>query len=242
MGSHQLKPSSEADPDKYDLSFTDGSDKYEYQGIRSSGDGKYVLVFDAVKKHFVLHQVDSSFDMNLTSTPWDQDPASLRESYEQLQSSPKIRRKSATQPKSKTAQPKATSTDTKRRKAEKPKKAKTPPREPTPDAEDEDSDDGLTVEYPGGAPPPRFPRSIPQQHKKEELSEESDADAEYEEDDDNEHNRDVEMLELPPAVNAVNAEEEDDVDLEADLAAELEQALEKETGARVDESSESEEE
>jgi hypothetical protein len=251
LSGHELKPAVHGDSTQYDLSFSDGSGKYEYQGIRNSGDGQYALVFDAVKKHFVLHQVDSTFDMNLTSTPWNQDPANLREAHPQIQtqSSSKLRRKSSTQTKSKTAQKSRTSADMKRRKVEKPKKSKTPPKEPTPDAEDEDSDDGLTIEYPGGAPPPRFQSHaspLPFRREKEEYSEESDADAEYEDHDDNERNMDVDILELPsPAANMeISAIEEDDDDdeLEQALAAELEEALEKETGPKADESSESEEE
>jgi RNA polymerase II transcription elongation factor len=250
LSGHELKPAVHGDAAQYDLSFSDGSGKYEYQGIRNSGDGQYALVFDPVKKHFVLHQVDSTFDMNLTSTPWNQDPTSLRETYSQIQtqSSPKLRRKSS-QTKPKTAQSSRTSADAKRRKVEKAKKAKSPPKEPTPDAEDEDSDDGLTIEYPGGAPPPRYqshPSPLPFRREQEEPSEESDADAEDEEHDDNERNMDVDILELPsPAANirtSVVEDEEEEDELEQALAAELEEALEKHTGPKADESSESEEE
>jgi len=249
LSGHELKPVVHGDTAQYDLSFSDGSGKYEYRGIRSSGDGQYALVFDPAKKHFVLHQVDSTFDMNLTSTPWNQDPTSLREAYPQIQiqSSPKLRRKSS-QTKSKTAQSNRTSADAKRRKVEKPKKTTTPPKEPTPDAEDEDSDDGLTIEYPGGAPPPRYqshPSPLPFRREQEEPSEESDADAEDEDHDDNERNMDVDVLELPsPAANMATsvAEDEEEDELEQALAAELEEALEKETGPKADESSESEEE
>ena len=250
LSGHELKPTVHGDTAQYNLSFSDESGNYEYQGIRKSGDGQYALVFDPAKQHFVLHQVDSTFDMNLTSTPWNQDPTSLREAYPQIQiqSSPKLRRKSS-QTKPKIAQPSRTSADAKRRKAEKPKKARTLPKEPTPDAEDEDSDDGLTIEYPGGgAPPPRFqshPSPLPFHHEQEEPSEESDADAEDEDHDDNERNMDVDILELPsPAANmeTSTAEDEEEDELEQALAAELEEALEKETGPKADESSESEEE
>jgi hypothetical protein len=250
LSGHELKPAVHNDGAQYNLSFSDGSGKYEYQGNRASGDGQYALVFDAVKKHFVLHQVDSTFDMNLMSTPWNQDPTSLHETYPQIptQQSPKLRRKSS-QSKSKTAQASRASVDAKRRKVEKPKKAKTPPKEPTPDAEDEESDDGLTIEYPGGAPPSRYrshPSPLPFRREKEEASEESDADAEDEDQVDNERNMDVDILELPsPAANmgtSIAEEEEEEDELEQALAAELEEALEKETGPEADESSESEEE
>ena len=57
---------------------------------------------------------------------------------------------------------------------------------------------------------------------------------------------DVDILELPsPAANmgtSVVEDEEEEDELEQALAAELEEALEKETGPKADESSESEEE
>lgn len=240
-----LRPTSPSDSDTYDLSFADDSGKYDYQGSRNTGDGQYALIFDPVKKQFVLHQVDSSFNMNLTGVPWPHEPDSLRDTYEQLQTSSKLRRKSASTQRTRAAKDNAAKenlTDIRRRKVEKPKK-KPPPREPTPDAEDEDSDDGLTIEYPGGKPPSRFGiRSSPvpmRQVEEEPVSEESDADADFEEDD-NGPNDDVDMLQLPsPVANA--ADDDMDDDLELDLEAELELELEKQTGGGQDESSESEE-
>ena len=247
--SQELKPSTSGDKSQFNLSYTDGSNIHQFQGMRNSGDGQYILVFDPVKEHFVLHQVDSTFEMNLKSTSKDQDSATRSQTQS---TSPKLRRKSSSQPKSKATQSKSSTADVKKRKVERPKKAKTPPREPTPDAEDEDSDDGLTIEYPGGPPPPHFPALprpslLSQNLGNEQPSDESDADAEYEEDDDNDRNRDVDVLELPsPAANMGNADvemEDDEEDLDLDLAAELEQELEKETGRKADdESSESEEE
>jgi len=247
LSPHELKPSSGQDSAVYDLSFSDGSDQYAYQGVRSSGDGQYILIFDPDKKHFVLHQIDSTLDMNLTSAPWDQDPTSLRDSYPQLEPPTKPRRKSSSQPKAQSAKDggsagAAGSSDGKRRKNEKTKKTKAPAREPTPEAEDEDSDDGLTIEYPGGAPPPRFQSRAPpftQNTGKDVPSEQSDMDAEYEEDEE-EHNQDVEDLKLPSPVGNAGLDVEDE--LELDLEAELEQALASETGNKGDESSESEEE
>ncbi len=245
-----MKPASNGDAAQYDLSFSDGSGKFEYQGNRKSDDKQYALVFDVVKKHFVLHQVDSIFDMNLTSTPWNQDSSILRETHPQIQTQPSTRfRRKSLQLKSKTVHESRASADPKRRRVEKSKKVKTPPKEPTPDAEDVDSDDGLTVEYPGGAPPPRYqahPSPLLFRREKDEANEESDADGEDDDHEDNERNMDVDILELPsPAANmgsSVAEDEEEDDELEQALAAELEEALEKETGPKADESSESEEE
>jgi hypothetical protein len=256
--------------ESYELGIRDGSDSYTYEGIRKSGDGQYALIFDPVHKHFVLHQIDSNFDVNLTSTPWDQDPASVQDSYEQLPGATKARRKTAVRGATKAAAAKA-SEGKNRGKAEvsagpsvtnekktKPEKKKKAVREPTPDAEDEDSDDGLTIEYPGGAPPMnRFQsRAMPPASSapayRREPSVDSDVDAEFEDDDDMEmggmeRNGDVEAFNLSsPARGGRNNDEEDadgdeEEDSELDLEAALEMALEEADG-KADESSESEEE
>jgi hypothetical protein len=222
----------------YDLSFTDNSDKYTYNGVRTSGDGQYVLIFDPVKKHFVLHRVDSTFDMNLVSAPWDQNPLSLRSEYPQLESDSKQVASAPQRKPSKSAKNAAAAKlNTKRQKQEKPKKPKPPVREPTPE---EDSDDGLTVEYPDGPPAQKYqyqPTPVFRRNVSEEASDE-DEDAEHESFEE-ERNQDVDHLQLPsPANNAAGMSDEE---IELDLEAELEQAL-KETENGVDESSESEEE
>lgn len=231
----QLKPSVD-DDSAFQLSINEGDDHYKYEGPRHAKEDQYVLIFDPEKRHFVLHQVDSSFDMNLIETPEENNAAILASEYEQIGggSGPKPRRKSAMQNKI------AEKTTEKRRKVEKPKKTAAK-RDPTPDAEDEDSDDGLTIEYPDGPPPPRFQHSTPLYRAREPSTDsDADADADFEEDEPEEHDRDVEELNLhSPAKNGEPAEVDDDAEEELDLEAELELALEKEMGA---ESSESEEE
>ncbi|KAH6724578.1 putative neurogenic locus notch like protein 2 [Leptodontidium sp. MPI-SDFR-AT-0119] len=232
-----LRPSG-SDPSSYDLSLKDDSDKYSYQGVRTSGSDQYVLIFDPEKKHFVLHQVDSTFDMNLTSAPWIQDAAKLRTQYPQLPAS----KAQTSAPQRKVSKGLKKTDPTKaappRRKVEKPKKPKPTPivREPTP--EEEESDDCLTIEYPE-APSNYEYKSTPIFDRAVSEPSDEDEDAEGEEiDEEEERNQDVDHLKLPSPANN-NAGQMSEEDMELDLEAELEQAL---NANESDESDESEEE
>jgi hypothetical protein len=211
--------------------------------VRTSGDGQYVLIFDPAKQHFVLHRIDSTFDMNLVGAPWTQDESKLRSEYTQIETEtiPEAPAPQKKAPKGKKAAAKA---EPPRRKAEKPKKAKAPVREPTPEEEEEDSDDGFTIEYPDSAPPQHYnPTPVFRREVSEEVSDE-DEDAEHELYQEEERNQDVDHLKLPsPANNAGGMSDEDlELDLEAELEAEFEEAFKESNGADADESSESEEE
>ncbi|KAG0651319.1 hypothetical protein D0Z07_1830 [Hyphodiscus hymeniophilus] len=241
QGSIQLQPSG-SDPSSYDLSLSDNSDNYSYTGVRASGDGQYVLIFDAPNKHFVLHRIDSTFNMNMVKAPWEDDSSTLRSQYPQLDTPAPT--KSEAQPlqrrisKSAKNAPVAKAEPKRRKAAEKPKK-KPPPREPSPE-EDEESDDGLTIEDPD-APTTSQPyksQSTPliQRHISEDISDEDAEGEEYED----ERNQDVDHLKLPSPAN--NAGGMSDEDLELDLEAELEEALKEGTGSGAGESDESEEE
>lgn len=209
--------------------------------MRTSGDGQYVLIFEPANKRFVLHRVDSTFDMNLVKAPWEDDPSTLRSQYPQLAAPAKSE---AQPPQRRTSKSAKNSTvakaEPKRRKAaEKPKKSKPPPREPTPEEEGE-SDDVLTIEYPDGpssSQPYKF-QSTPvfQRNVSEEVSDEDAEGEEYED----EMNQDIDHLKLPSPAN--NAGGMSDEDLELDLEAELEEALKETAGTGVGESDESEEE
>lgn len=83
-----LKPS--AKDGTYNLGFTDNGDKYTYNGVRTGSDGKYVLVFDPVRKAFVLHRLDSMFHMNVTRTPTNTDVESLQEDFPRLEVKGKV--------------------------------------------------------------------------------------------------------------------------------------------------------
>ena len=181
-GKLHLTPST---PSTYDLTFKDSTGRYQYAGSRTSGDGQYVLIFDKIAKHFVLHRVDSTFDMNLISTPWDQDAESLRSEYGRVDPQPKanpappaaapVVKKAAKAPvvskpvaaaktnKSAAAPKQTAAAKRAQAKAEKPTKKKAV-REPTPDEDDEDEDDddlGLTIEYPDGHAPSRYNNHFP---------------------------------------------------------------------------------
>ncbi|KAK3331018.1 RNA polymerase II transcription elongation factor-domain-containing protein [Apodospora peruviana] len=69
----------------FNLGFEDQGDKYQYNGARTSEDGKYVLIFDPARKAFILHRVDSTFHMNLTKTPTDSNVESLRKQFPHLE-------------------------------------------------------------------------------------------------------------------------------------------------------------
>jgi hypothetical protein len=238
----QLQPSTSV-PSSYNLSFSDDAGKYKYNGVQASGDGQYVLIFDREKKHFVLHRIDSTFDMNLISAPWEKSASTLQSQYSQLESAAKPRSEVPQRKPSKSSKNTViTKPEPKRRKSTQVKK-KPPVRDPTPE-EEEDSDDGLTIEYPDAPSSRQYkpqPDSIPQRNTIEEDGdgdEDADADGELEE----QRNQDVDHFKLPSPANN-NTGGMSDEDIELDLEAELEQALKETTeGAGEDESDESEEE
>ncbi|KAJ9155669.1 hypothetical protein NKR23_g1977 [Pleurostoma richardsiae] len=90
----KLKPGSTSNG-TFDLSFADDGGKYAYSGTRAAGDNQFVLIFDPDRKAFVLHRVDSVFNMNLTRTPTDSDPESLRKQFPHLDSSTKAQASTA---------------------------------------------------------------------------------------------------------------------------------------------------
>ncbi|THV52244.1 hypothetical protein BGAL_0084g00020 [Botrytis galanthina] len=241
-----LKPSSTPNSANYDLSLSDNNDDYSYTGARTSGDGQFILTFDPVRKVLVLDRIDSTFDMNLTSAPWTDDVAQLQSQYEQLEPptkaiieepQPKVPQKKA--PKSKA--PAATKAKpAPRAKAEKAQKPKPPPREPTPEQEEEDSDDGFTVEFPDGQSSQQqyeYRAPIFQREPSEEISDE-DEDADADHDGIYEQNQDVDHFKLPSPVNNPGIiNDQDEMDFEAHLEAEMEKELQMQ-----EESDESEEE
>jgi RNA polymerase II transcription elongation factor len=74
----------------YSLTMTDDDDgekpsRYEYVGGRSStSSSAYALIYDSAKEGFILDKVDSNFNFNLTSTPWEGDSQKLEQQYPQL--------------------------------------------------------------------------------------------------------------------------------------------------------------
>lgn len=78
----QLTPSS-ASPNAYDLSYNDDG-KYAFHGNRVTKENQYALIFDPERKAFVLHRVDSTFNMNLIRTPATSDAEALKDEYPHL--------------------------------------------------------------------------------------------------------------------------------------------------------------
>lgn len=182
-GQARLKRS--AKDGSYNLGFDDNGDKYQYNGVRTAADDQYVLVFDPERKAFVLHQVDSMFNMNITKTPTDTNAA---KQFPPLEVKGAVLDKPAPKQKASTAASKNKETSAKNAPAGRgrggkaaqnkqntatiPKsKPASPPRAEqtkrgkpsTADSEDEDDDDddgGLTIEYPDGPPPERFKPTV----------------------------------------------------------------------------------
>ncbi|WQF83063.1 Putative transcription elongation factor Eaf [Colletotrichum destructivum] len=84
----RLKPETPGSKSDFDLSFPDGNNgMYGYAGTRTMDDNQYVLYFDPARKAFILDKVDSTFHMNVTRTPSSDNPESLRQQFEQLDTS-----------------------------------------------------------------------------------------------------------------------------------------------------------
>lgn len=86
----RLKPSTPGQTTSYDLNFSgsDGRTDYAFTGTRVIGDGRYVLYFDPKREAFILDRMDSTFHMNITRTPGNSDPESLRQKYPHISDSP----------------------------------------------------------------------------------------------------------------------------------------------------------
>ncbi|KAF9879422.1 ell-associated factor [Colletotrichum karsti] len=84
----RLKPEIPGSKSNFDLSVPDGNGgTYAYAGTRTTDDNQYVLYFDPARKAFILDKVDSTFHMNLTRTPSTDNPETLRQQFEQLDTS-----------------------------------------------------------------------------------------------------------------------------------------------------------
>ncbi|TDZ34237.1 hypothetical protein C8035_v009683 [Colletotrichum spinosum] len=84
----RLKPETPGSKANFDLSFPDGNNgMYTYSGTRTMDDNQYVLYFDPNRKAFILDKVDSTFHMNVTRTPSTNNPETLRQQFEQLDTS-----------------------------------------------------------------------------------------------------------------------------------------------------------
>ncbi|XXH05864.1 hypothetical protein Hte_012305 [Hypoxylon texense] len=221
----RIKPSSsKKGPPSYDLSFQDDGGRYQYKGTRGVEENQYVMIFDAAREVFVIHKVDSMFNMNLVQTPSNDNATSLRQEYRQLESHSNSSAKAASKQSAKAkneekktaAKPRKPATKSKAQ--EKPSASvpdKKPPPKPTAttkkqrpaaaESEEESSDDdlGLTIENPGGSVPsvsrnfsPNLFGIRPFSDFEQQNEEEEQDDADGEEDDD-----DYEHFKLPSPIN-----------------------------------------
>ncbi|KAI4596055.1 hypothetical protein KJ359_006347 [Pestalotiopsis sp. 9143b] len=71
----------------YDLLYGEKGNIHKYRGNRTSNENQYVLIFDPKREVFVLHKVDSTFNMNLTQTPENKNAESLKKEYPHLPNS-----------------------------------------------------------------------------------------------------------------------------------------------------------
>jgi hypothetical protein len=165
----RLKPAIAGKTTSYDLSYNDNG-TYAFAGTRNIDSNQYVLHFDPKRKAFILDRIDSTFNMNLTRTPANSDPESLRQKYPHIEEGGKPKAKAAPaaapKPKPKTSKAKAKAASnvfnvpppkparkTEKKKANDvplslPKPETTPPPEPkrkprkVEDDEDEEEDEG----------------------------------------------------------------------------------------------------
>lgn len=184
----------------YDLTYQDGG-SYKYRGIRASEDGKYVLIFDPTREAFVLHKVDSTFNMNLVQTPANSDADSLRREYPHLEVKKPTRNAGQAAKESKAKKPEKDKGLTVP--GSKPSKPQPKQQDPESDEDDSDDDGGLVMEFPGGQPPssnrdfsPAFPPRPFSEFVAEVDDEEEDADGEDDDDDMSE-----EHFKLPSPMN-----------------------------------------
>ncbi|KAI1779393.1 RNA polymerase II transcription elongation factor-domain-containing protein [Hypoxylon cercidicola] len=167
----RIKPSSSKKGASYDLSFQDDGGRYQYKGTRGAEENQYVMIFDAAREVFVIHKVDSMFNMNLVQTPSNDNAGSLRQEFPQLEahSSSSVKATGKQSAKVKTEEKKTAAKPRKpapKSKAPEKPSAVIPDKKPLPkpttaakkqrpaaaesDEESSDDDLGLTIENPSG--------------------------------------------------------------------------------------------
>ncbi|KAH6646909.1 hypothetical protein BKA67DRAFT_419025 [Truncatella angustata] len=151
---------------------------HKYRGNRTTDGNQYVLIFDPKREVFVLHKVDSTFNMNLTSTPENKNAESLKKEHPHLPNS-------GTDAPSSKGKAGATSQGTKAQKKTESKAASAPAkRKPGADDEEESDDDdngGLEIDFGDTAAPnrdfsPAFPPRRFSEFAAQNEEEEDDAD------------------------------------------------------------------
>ncbi|CAD6502837.1 BgTH12-05426 [Blumeria graminis f. sp. triticale] len=224
----------------YSLSFPESSDNLSYQGERSSAHEQYILIFDADKEQFVLHRVDSNFDMKRV---YSSRSKNITGSHTQNSKHESVtNHQPAALPKKSLKRAQAATEDSDQQKAKKPKYRTQPDPSPEIDQVEEESDDGLTIEFPGAQSPVNGQYDASPLHQRQLSEEDSDEERDIAPGDYQVSKQTAEDLKHPsPGANS--SLEMSDEDMELALEAELEQELLKESAeAMADESDESEEE
>ncbi|EXF76756.1 ELL-associated factor [Colletotrichum fioriniae PJ7] len=176
----RLKPETPGSKSSFDLSFPDGNNgMYGYAGTRTMDDNQYVLYFDPNRKAFILDKVDSTFHMNVTRTPTNDNPETLRQQFEQLDTSitatPEVRKPAAAETKDKDkspAKPASKATGPKRPTASSNKKARPPP-----------PPKNITLALPTNDAPPPAPKAASPPKKKAKAPAGSDEEEDDDDDD-----------------------------------------------------------
>ncbi|KAJ0161020.1 hypothetical protein CTA2_6918 [Colletotrichum tanaceti] len=179
----RLKPETPGSKSDFDLSFPDGNNgMYGYAGTRTMDDNQYVLYFDPARKAFILDKVDSTFHMNVTRTPSSDNPESLRQQFEQLDTSITVtsEARSPTESKDKPAAKPAAKTSGPKRPSASSNKAAAKPRKPAATKKSEPIHLALPT---NDAPPAPQKSSAPAPMKKKESARKA-AGSDDEEDDD----------------------------------------------------------
>ncbi|KAF3019877.1 hypothetical protein E8E14_013761 [Neopestalotiopsis sp. 37M] len=168
----------------FDMLYGDKGNIHKYRGNRTSNENQYVLIFDPNREVFVLHKVDSTFNMNLIQTPDNKNADNLKKQYPHLPNS--TAESSTTKTKAKAG---GGAKGTKAQKAAPPKPSKpaAPEKRKNGSDDEEDSDDGdvLEIDFGDTAAPnrdfsPAFPPRRFSEFAAQNEEEEDDADGEDE--------------------------------------------------------------
>lgn len=153
---------------------------YGYAGTRTMDDNQYVLYFDPARKVFVLDKVDSTFHMNITRTPSNDNPEALRQQFEQLDTSitatPEVRKPASEAPTKAPAKPKGKAAAA----AAKPKAAP----KPRAKAEKKKEPVNFQLALPTNDAPPPPPKAAAAPPKKKEARKAAGSDEDEDDDDD----------------------------------------------------------
>jgi len=202
----RLKKSAAKDG-SYNLGFDDNGDRYQYNGVRTTSDGNYVLIFEPARQAFVLHRVDSMFHMNLTKAPTD-GVENLRKKFPQLEVN-----NSSAPSKQPSKQSKGKDTQTAARDKAKPpaaakgkaKDTKAAPKEPAAKGkkakQEKPAPKPVELSLPTAAPPQKVPLPVPPKAEENKFKRRARSPVESEDDDDDDGGLIVEFPDGKPSTS-----------------------------------------